>query len=423
MTIGAWSALLVAGVLGGVSLCAALVVPRPRLWLPAVVGTTSLLGLATATAVVWRLSARGDTSAAAVAIGIAAAIGGFALASSLWPDLLRRRHSAPTTLQPGQGDGALRVILLADAEPEHYSPAYLAAVMRDLEESDIAVPPDALKTLFYTQERARYRRVGGTSPARPIARAVAVRTSILLFDRGFEGHASVALCAGSPSLADEIAAGARAGARRFVVALLAAADSRALDRAKRDAARLEPWRHDIDIAYTSPLWSASGVAEMLAQRTLRALDREPSDHDGVALVAEGQPWQWDRTHPATAEHATFLCQRVRAELIAAGLHEDKVRMAWLEWEDPGVTEVVRHLAALGCRRILVVPVTLPFDSVDSLLDLRASADQAAVDEGVTVTVLPAWGDDPAVAAALCDRVLEAAHELDPSATWPCSAPS
>lgn len=412
MAIGAWAALLAAGVLGGASLCAGFVVPRRRLWLPTLAGTAALLGLAAATAVVWRLYSRSDTSVAAVMIGLAASLGGFALAASLWPDLLERRRTTPTTVEPGEDDGALHVIVLTDAEPEHYSPAYLAAAMRDLEQSEIPVPPEAVRTFFYAQERARYRRIG-SSPARPVARAVAVRTSTLLSAQGFEGHASVAFCAGSPSLADELAAGVRAGGRRFVVALLATADSREVDRAKRDAARLEVWRHGIEIVYTSPLWSAAGVTEMLADRVLEAFERKPDDQDGVVLVAEGQPWQWDRTHPAAAEHATFLCQRVRAELVTAGLCEDKVRTAWLEWDDPGVTEVVRHLAALGCRRILIVPVTLPFDSVTTLLDLRSSADQAAVDEGVTVGVLPAWGDDPAVAAALCDRILEAARELGP----------
>lgn len=412
MAIGAWAALLAAGVLGGASLCASLVVPRRRLWLPVLAGTTALIGLAGATAVVWRLYARGDTSVAAVMIGLGASLGGFALAASSWPDLLERRKTAPLALEPPEDDGALRVLLLADAEPEDYSPAYLAAAMRDLEESDIPVPPEVVRTFFYAQERARYHRIG-VSPARGTARAVAVRTSALLFDQGFEGHASVAFCAGSPSLADELAAGVRAGGRRFVVALLAAADSRQVDRAKRDAAGLEASRHGIEITYTSPLWSAPGVAEMLADRVLEALDRRPDDQDGVVLVAEGQPWQWDRTHPAAAEHATFLCQRVRAELVASGLSEDKVRTAWLEWDDPGVTEVVRHLAALGCRRIIIVPATLPFDSVATLLDLRSSAAQAAVDEGVEIGVLPAWGDDPAVAAALSERILEAALDVHP----------
>lgn len=409
--IGAWTALLVAGVLAGASLCAAIVAPRRRVWLAAIAGTAALVGLAASVVAIWRLAPRNDAPVLAGFLGIGAAVGGFALAASLWPDLLARRRAASLALAPGDDDGAIHVILLAEAEPEDYSPAYLAAAMRDLEESDVPVPPDVVRTLFYAQERARYRRVGG-SPARPTARSVAVRTSSLLHDEGFDGHASVAYCGGSPTLAEDLAAGVRAGGRRFIVALLTTADSREVDRAKRDAAALELWRSGVEVAYTSPLWSATGVTEMLAGRVMEAFGSTDCQKNGVVLVAEGQPWQWDRTHPAAAEHATFMCQRVRAELVSAGLSEDKVRMAWMEWDDPGVTEVVRHLAALGCRRIVILPATLPADCIATLLDLRAAADQAAVDEGVAVAVLPAWGDDPAVADALCDRILEAAAELE-----------
>jgi protoheme ferro-lyase len=410
VVIGAWTALLLAGIAVGASLCAGLVVPRRALWVPAATGTLAVLALALSTALVWRVAGRIDSSVAGAMIGIGAAFGGFALTASLWPPLVGRLRAAPVTLEPGPPDDIVRVILLADAEPEDYSPAYLAAAMSDLEESEIPVPPEAVRTFFYAQERGRYRRIG-TSPARPTARAVAVRVSSLLFDRGFEGHASVAYCSGDPSLADALADGVRDGGRRFVVAQLAAADSRETDRARRDADRLELPRHGVEVLFTAPLWSAAGISEMLAHRVLETFDGAPPGTAGVVLVASGQPWQWDRTHPAAGEHATFLVQRVRAELVAAGMDEDRVRMAWLEWDDPGVTEVVRHLAALGCDRVLVVPATLPLDTVVTLIDLRAAASQAATTDGLSVGVLEAWGDDPAVAAALSDRIVETAKEL------------
>jgi protoheme ferro-lyase len=82
----------------------------------------------------------------------------------------------------------------------------------------------------------------------------------------------------------------------------------------------------------------------------------------------------------------------------------------LDWDEPGVTEVVRHLAALGCVRIRIVPATMPFDTVSTLLDMRDSADQAAVEADVSVEVLPAWGAELEVARALRERILESACE-------------
>lgn len=411
MTLAAWSVLLVAGVAAGASACAALIVPFRGLWIAATTGVASLLTLAGATAVVWRLAGRIDTMVASGAIGIGAVLGGFALAAAVWPELARRAEPGRPSIDAiAPADERVRVVVLADAEPERYSPRYVAAMMRELQESDIPVPPEAVRTLFYAQERGRYSKLG-MSPARVVARAVAERLSPLLSEEGLEGEATAAFCTGGPSLAEAIAAGFAGGGRRFVVALLAASDSRRSDIARREVDALELWRHGVEVAYTTPLWSSAAITEAVAARILDAFNGAPRDEDGVVLVSEGQPWQWEQTHPAASEHATFLSQRIRAELVRAGMSGDRVRTAWLEWDEPDVTEAVRHLAALGSRRILVVPATLPFDGIDTMIDLRATAEQTSVDDGVHVAVAPAWGDDPVVARALAERILEAERDL------------
>jgi protoheme ferro-lyase len=124
----------------------------------------------------------------------------------------------------------------------------------------------------------------------------------------------------------------------------------------------------------------------------------------VVLVSQGAPDQLERDNPAACEQATFFAQRVRAELVEAGLAAERIRRAWLEWEEPDVYEAVRHLAAVGARRIVLVPATFPVETIATLIDLRFSADRAAADTGAAVTVLPAWGDDPALMEALTEAV-------------------
>lgn len=411
MTLAAWSVLLVAGVAAGAAACATLIVPFRALWIAVTTATASTFALASATALVWRLAGRVDTMVASGAIGVGAVLGGFALAAAVWPELARRAEPGrPAIDAAAPADDRVRVIVLSDAEPERYSPRWVAAMMRELQESDIPVPPEAVRTIFYAQERGRYARLG-MSPSRVVARAVAERLSPLLSEAGLEDEATAAFCTGGPSLAEAIAAGFADGGRRFVVALLAASDSRRIDIARREVDALELWRHGVEVAYTTPLWSSAAIAEAVAARILDAFNGAPREEDGVVLVSEGQPWQWDQTHPAASEHATFLSQRIRAELVRAGMSGDRVRTAWLEWDEPDVTEVVRHLAALGSRRILVVPATMPFDGIDTLIDLRSAADQASENDGVNVAVAPAWGDDPVVAQALAERILEAEDDL------------
>lgn len=408
MAIGAWGTLLASCVAGGASLCAALVVPRRYIWMATVAGVASLLTIVASLAAVWHGAQRADAIVASAFIGLGTCLGGFALASSLLPSLTRRSSPAPLR-EPGRSDGLVHLILLADAEPEDYEPAAVSAAFADLDATDVPVPPDAARVLVYASERARYRQLGG-SPARSTVRSLALATSMLIEGTEFALPVRFAFCDGGPSLAGECAEAIGAGAARIVVALLGVAESRAFALAARDAAPLVSARAGVDVVYTAPLWSATEVAELVARRVVESLDGSPGADDGVVLVSQGQPWQWDRAYPTASEHATYFCQRVRADLVTRGLREDRVRLAWLDWDEPGVTEVVRHLAALGCTRIRVVPATMPFDTVSTLLDLRDSADQAGVDAEVSIEVLSGWGDDHSVAQALRERILESARE-------------
>lgn len=405
----AWPLLLITGVLLGVTVCATMVIPRRHAWMAACGCLLCGAGLGMSLTAVWMAAGRVDTAIASSAIALGAVLGGFALAAAALPSVLLRTRPARQCTD-GPASDAVHVIVLADAEPTAYRPSHIARLFADLEDGDIPAPPDAARILAYAAERARYKRIGG-SPARDTVRAVAVRTSLLLAERGFSGHATVAFCTGDPSLAEAIACATADGARRIVVAWLGASESRALDQARREVSEAGFEKAGVSIAYTPPLWSSERVVALVVDRVLSCFSELDGSVDGIALVAEGQPWQWDRSHPAAGEQATYLSQRVRAELVERGLPAEHVRLAWLDWTEPGVVEVVRHLTALGCSQIAVVPATMPFDTIGTLLDLRTMAERSAMEGGIVVAVAPAWGDDPAVAEALAALAAAAADEL------------
>ncbi|MDO8964992.1 MAG: hypothetical protein Q7W30_10955, partial [Coriobacteriia bacterium] len=121
MTILAWGLLLVSGVTGGGSLAVALVVPRRSMWMTALVGLVSAAVLCGSVGTIWWATARFDASVAATFIAVGALLGGFALAAAALPSLLGR--STPVhPVEAGPDDGLVHVILLADAEPDTYSP-------------------------------------------------------------------------------------------------------------------------------------------------------------------------------------------------------------------------------------------------------------------------------------------------------------
>jgi hypothetical protein len=71
---------------------------------------------------------------------------------------------------------------------------------------------------------------------------------------------------------------------------------------------------------------------------------------------------------------------------------------------------VRHLAALGSELILVVPASMPVETLGTLVDLPGAIDFARLDPGVDVVTLAAWGNDDVLVSELAERVEEALAE-------------
>jgi protoheme ferro-lyase len=398
-----WTGLLGCAIGAGAAACGWLVGSRRSVVLFA--SLTIGLGSATVGSFVWLMQAalRTDRLIAAGFIGAGAFLGGFALAAALLPSLT---HMPP--LPAGLRVSVARVtepaiIILADGQPETYDPAAVTHSFERLAATDVPVPPDAVRVFAYFSERMRYRSAG-MSPARPVVRSLSARVAEGLRHRGCEGPVFEAWMRGTPRLADAIAAAVKAGAGTIAVALLDATESPAYEFARSEADAVASKRDGVHVCYGSPLWSDPTVARRVVERALAALPRGPRATDGIVLVADGQPWQWDNAWPRSCEQTTFFIQRVRAGLVAAGVLEANVRAAWLDWQDPGVTEVVRHLAALGCERIVVIPATAPADTLETAIDLPAAVETAAIDPGIRVEILHGWGDDPAIAAVLADEI-------------------
>jgi protoheme ferro-lyase len=168
----------------------------------------------------------------------------------------------------------------------------------------------------------------------------------------------------------------------------------------------------VDFRTRTPLWESDRVSQMLAQRITGALDGRVGPDDAAVLVCDGEPEQWRRSSPAGGEQENFFVQRVRATLAERGFDQQRVRMAWLEWESPDIAEVLRHFAALGSDRVVVVPAGMPFDSIESTLDLRAAADRASLESGLQVQTLAGWGDDEVVADVISESALAALNEQE-----------
>lgn len=409
MTALVWFALLLGGLLAGFGPVAAMAVPR-RLQVLAVAGTL-LVGLISIGGLIGitLLTGRVDESVVAGFLGLASALGGFAMAGAILVQIGPDPPVAELPTELPEPVAGAHVVLLSDAEPEYYEPGDVARQLRELADAGVTLPPEAARAFIFAAEKSRYRAIG-TSPARDTVRNVTERLGETLGDDA-PGGVTVAWCDAAPRLDESVAFLAGRGARSIVVAQLGVAENVAIQSAKRRVDVMRPAARGLRITYAQPLWTSAALAERVAERILEALGDTSPEHVGVALLGHGVPSEIDELHPASTEQETFFHQRIRARLCSLGIEEQRVRLGWLEWQEPGLTEVVRHLAALGCTRIVVAPASMPTDALATLIDARDGVAQARVQPAADVVVLPAWGDDPVVAEALAAAIRDAEAEL------------
>lgn len=405
---GYWATVFAAAVACGASLVGLLALRRTQ---EAVMFFIGLLGIATSTWAITRLVlAYGQLQVALVGalIALAAAAGGYGLASALLPRFAPklRTHELPDPLPAD--DDRITVLVLACIEPEQYEPSAVAADLGDLADAGLVEPTIGITPFLFAAQKARYRAAGGRSPSALAALHLVERLESMLDDRRLDPVELVA-CSLRDTLDEAIVRAARRGCRRVVVANLSVGESYVTDRAKTRADLLRPEQAGVRVVYTPPLWGSEPLAEDLARRIWGG--RDDPESTGVALIMHGQPEARERTHGAFDVQENAFCNRIRLLLAERGIPESNVRLGYLDWRSPDVTETVRHLAALGCRRVLVVPACFPFESVNTVLDLQVAVRQARVDAHVSTVVFSAWGEDDVVARILKDAVEDALADL------------
>ena len=421
-----WFALVCGSVLMGASIVALLIAERVLEPLSAV---SMLLGFAAAAWGFGQITTSYDGLNAvgyALFFGAAAVAGGYALASTLLAHLALRPviPSLPEALP--LGDSTPAIVLLSELEPALYSARATAAALDDLAEEGLLDASMWVLPFLFMAQKTRYRAAGGTSPGPRELDAVSQSDWLCLFARAGSPisrppHAKVH----TPS-SILVAAAARRGSRTIVVAEAFIAESIEVDRAKRavDALRLSD--RGVTVSYTDPLSGSSLCASLVAAKTFAVAGDTASC--GVVLVGQAQPVERSRIADTFDHQESGFLNQIRMLLIERGISEQRVHIAWADWRSPEVTGSVRHLAAQGCRTVVVVPACFPLDSITTMLDLPLSVRQARVDQSVRVLTLRAWHDDPGLVEALRARVLAALEVTDSNAaaalrTTPRSAPS
>jgi hypothetical protein len=399
-----WLALVCGSVLSGASIVGLLVSERT---LEPASAATALLGFVLAAWGLGQLTAAYQGLNAvgyALFFAAAAAAGGYALASTLLPHVTLSRTPPLVPDRPAQWDTQPAVVVLSELEPPTYSMRATASALEDLAQEGLLSASIWVLPFLFMAQKTRYRAAGGTSPGASELEAVTARLALALAPRGIT-YVETAACDGEHSLSIRVAAAVERGFRTIVVAQASVAESLEVDRAKREVDSLRLSERGVKVSYADPLWGSARCAALVASKALAVAD-DPLN-SGIVLVGQAQPEERSRIAGSFDQHETGFLNQIRMMLVDEGVPDQQVRIAWADWRSPEVTESVRHLAALGCRTVVVLPACFPLDSIATMLDIPLSVRQARVNQSVNVLVLHAWHDDPRLVEVLRAQVLSA----------------
>lgn len=392
-----WLALLAGSLIFGACIVGAMVLARPYSTLVALVGIGGFLGALYTLGTIAQVYSTPLAIAASILFVVVGIVGGYTIAAAGVPHIAAMRRSRPAP--PPQAPVEAGVVLLGCAEPGRYDPRAVAHRQNLLADTaDIELPLSAVPFVFLT-EKTRYRAVGGTAPGASAAAALAQKLAALWGPLP-RPRITLATCQYPDDLRRAIVEQAGAGATRIAVVVLGPPESAATEHALTLAS--ETARHELaaQVRIAPSIWNDRQLACRLAERILAHTGDTPRGAIGVAMVCPGSPEVWEHRYAASGQTENYFIQRVRMLLVEAGLSDEHVKVARLEWQTPDVTETVRHLAALGCRRIITVPATTVLPTLETLLDLERAVSYARVPASVTTVTLGPWEDDDALAAAV-----------------------
>lgn len=399
--MGLWLGLLAASVAFGAAVVGLLVMPHRTAPLAVLLGIVGIMMSAAAFA--W-LSERYGTAEGitlATVVFVAGITAGYAIAAALLPYLAK----LPLIARGGGGGGSgpEGLVLLCCSELEHYSPVAVARRQQLLFDSAQVVVPATAMPFVFLAERTRYRATGGLAPGAQLARRLAER--ILQDLPASRWTIGIAWCDAPDTLISTVDAFTKAGKKHVVVVVLGPPEAGPLDEVHARLDAIPRGHEQAPVIFAPSIWNDRQLAERLTERIMTTASGDPAEV-GVVLVGEGVPPLWQRRYAEAEETHNYFDQRVKVLLTEAGVQEQHVRVAWLGWQTPDVTEAVRHVAALGCKRVVVAPATIALPTMETVLDLSHSLSLARLPENVQVVTLTAWGDDQ----GLADAVLRSAEE-------------
>jgi len=266
-----------------------------------------------------------------------------------------------------------------------------------------------------------YEKIGGKSPIRELTDAQAASLENRLGD-GY--RCFVAMRYWHPTTIEALAAVRKEGLSRIVVLSLYPHYSRAttgssineLKRVLADAgAKFEV--SYLDRFYDHPLYIGS-----LAEKITEGLAGfHPLADTEIMFSAHSLPQSFIDEGDPYLSHIEETVRLVMERFADIPYHlAFQSRAGPVKWLEPSTEEMLRHLAAEGCKNLLMVPLSFVSDHIETLYEIDIQYAKEAWELGITnFRRIPSLNSSPAFIDCLADLVLKAGSGTrDPGSVAP-----
>ncbi|HTG80402.1 MAG TPA: ferrochelatase [Geobacteraceae bacterium] len=256
-----------------------------------------------------------------------------------------------------------------------------------------------------------YRKIGGKSPLRELTEAQAAALEERL-GAGF--RCFVAMRYWHPTTVEALAAIKKEGISRIVALSLYPHYSRAttgssVNELKRVLAEAGT---QFEVSYVDRFYDHPLYIRALAERIGEGIATF-AERDTVELVfsAHSLPRSFIDQGDPYLSHIEETVRLVMERLGEVDYHlAFQSRAGPVKWLEPSTEEMIRHLAAHGCRNMLMVPLSFVSDHIETLYEIDVQYGEEARALGIgTFRRSPSLNDAPLFIDCLADLVLKAVN--------------
>lgn len=305
--------------------------------------------------------------------------------------------------------GHTAVIYLTHGEPPGYSPMPWLETFKELDADGAPFIPTPFRPFFIYELRNKYLTSGG-SPHNFVHEAMMGGLEEMFRAEGNETtRFYLAFLDSDPSVGSAVTQAVNEGASKVAVSFVFLTQSSHTLAGAEQVNELKLTDHGVQVCMAEPLWNSPSLKQMFVDRANKALHKGASglvdkSKVGILLVGHGQPETWQEIYPTQTSQEIQFRQDVVDLLIADGFQAENISLAWMEFQEPGVTEVAGEMAARGVKTLLVFSASISAPSIHSEYDVPEEIEKAHLSKDIQVINLGAWGYDPLVLQAIREKL-------------------